>query len=87
MTELDELHFSWTALAAAVTSSFHSLRSRLMISPWVSTWKAAFLGALAIDGFLATGAVFPGTVDAALDDACAGCELEDGTDYLELAID
>ena len=32
-----------------------------------------------MEGFLETGVAFTGTVDAALDDACAGCELEDGT--------
>ena len=39
--------------------------------------KGAFLGALAIEEFLETGAAFTGTVDAALDDAGACCELED----------
>ena len=55
---------------------FHSLSSRLVIS---LCGNAAFLGALAIDGFLGTGAAFTGTVDAELGDAGAGCELEDGT--------
>ena len=31
-----------------------------------------------MEGFLGAGAAFTGTVEAALDDACAGCELEDG---------
>ena len=41
--------------------------------------KGAVFGALAMEGYLETGAAFTGRVDAELDDACAGCELEDGT--------
>ena len=31
-----------------------------------------------MEGFLEAGAGFTGAIDAALDDACAGCELEAG---------
>ena len=58
-----------------------SLRPRLAAGPWVSSWtfgNGAFLGVLAIEGFFDAGAAFTGTLEAELDDACAGAEAEHG---------
>ena len=46
-------------------------------APW-TFGNGAFFGVLAIEGFFDVGAAFTATLEAELDDACAGAEAEHG---------